>query len=155
MKKGFTLLELVVVIIIIGILATLGFAQYTRMMERARGAEGRSVLGAIRTQAASLWIERSSGPGPTVPAATFVDAAVGIGPSAGQIASLCTALPPSTSYYFEYAIVQNAANNGFTATATRCTAGTGKQPSGATDGTLDLVTDFAAGSDAWTGTGGY
>lgn len=47
MKKGFTLLELIIVIIIIGILATLGLTQYARMVERGRGAEARQLLGNI------------------------------------------------------------------------------------------------------------
>ncbi len=47
-KKAFTLLELVVVIIILGVLATLGFTQYGRMVERARGAEARMILGDMR-----------------------------------------------------------------------------------------------------------
>jgi prepilin-type N-terminal cleavage/methylation domain-containing protein len=156
MKKGFTLLELIVVIIIIGILATLGFTQYARMIERSRGAEGRSVLGAIRTQAAALWIERNNGAvAPVVPAGTFTAAAVGIGASAGMIASTCSGSAPSTSYYFSYAITQLPTNNGFTGTATRCTGTNGKQPGGPSATTLELATNFAAGTDVWGGTGGY
>ncbi len=157
MRKGFTLLELIVVIVIIGILATLGFAQYTRMIERSRGAEARSVLGAIRTQAAALWIERSAGAPLVVPAATFVAAAVGIGNTTSQISDACSAVAPSTNYYFMYAIAQNPANNGYVATATRCTVLNGKQP-GAPAGaglTLTLTTNFATGADQWGGTGGY
>ena len=155
MKRGFTLLELIVVIVIIGILATLGFAQYTRMIERSRGAEARTVLGAIRTQAAALWVELQSGAPPTVPAGTFVASAVGIGNAAGQISDACTAVAPSTNYYFGYGIVQNVANNGFVATATRCTGANGKQPGGPAALTLTLTTNFATGADAWGGTGGY
>jgi type IV pilus assembly protein PilE len=154
MKRGFTLLELIVVIIIIGILATLGFSQYSRMIERSRGAEGRSVLGAIRTQAAGLWLEKSSGSPPTVPGGTFTPDAVGIGTLVGQIASACNAAAPSTGYYFSYAIAQTA-GTGFVGTATRCTALNGKQPGGPAALTLTLTSDFAAGTDSWGGTGGY
>jgi len=149
MKKGFTLLELIVVIVIIGILATLGFAQYTRMIERSRGAEARQVLGAIRTQAAAIWVDKQSGTPPTVPAGTFVNAMVGIGNAVGQISNACSAVAPSTSYYFSYAITQNAANNGFDATATRCTDANGKQPGGPAALTLTLRSNFAAGTDQW------
>jgi prepilin-type N-terminal cleavage/methylation domain-containing protein len=41
-KKGFTLLELIVVIVIIGVLATLGLTQYASMVERGRSAEAKA-----------------------------------------------------------------------------------------------------------------
>lgn len=46
--RGFTLLELVVVMIIVGVLATLGMSQYGRTVERSRQAEATSILGALR-----------------------------------------------------------------------------------------------------------
>lgn len=47
-KKGFTLLEVLVVIIIIGILAALALPQYMKTIKKARIAEAASNIGSIR-----------------------------------------------------------------------------------------------------------
>ena len=103
---GFTLIELIVVIIIVGILAALGFTQYTRMVERGRTAEARSVLGSLRTAQQAHFLENG----------TYVD---DIGLLAIEAPDSCTA-----THYFEY----SCADDG-TCTADRCTAG-GKDPQG-------------------------
>ena len=48
-RGGFTLLELLMVVIIIAILASIALPQYLRTAERARASEALQVLGAIRT----------------------------------------------------------------------------------------------------------
>jgi type IV pilus assembly protein PilE len=141
MKKGFTLLELVVVIIILGILVTLGIQQFGRMTERSRGAEARTILGQVRTEAAGYRLQQGSLTG-------FTNALAGIGTATDQIPSACRA-----THYFNYNVTAVAATS-FTVTATRCTA-SGKAPQGASALTLTLTTDFDAGTDTWAGTGGY
>ena len=48
-QKGFTIIELIVVIIIVGILASVGMTQYTKVVEKGRAAEARLILGSLRT----------------------------------------------------------------------------------------------------------
>ena len=140
MKKGFTLLELVIVLIIIGVLATIAIGQYGRMVERSRGAEARSVLGDIRENAAIYYM----GHGDSFTGAVAADFGLGLGN-----------LIPNTacrgSHWFVYTAPVPAAAI-LISTATRCTA-LGKDPQFATAGqTLTLTTDFANNTDAWAGT---
>jgi len=138
-KKGFTLLELIVVIVILGILATLATTQYTRMVEKSRGAEARIIIGSIRTNQAAIRLQNGS--------CTSTAADVGI--AAGSDApSPCT-----ITHYFSYSLA-GASGNSFTAVATRCTVN-GKNPNAATAGTISLVTNFDTGADSWTSASAY
>ena len=48
-KKGFTLVEVLIVVIIIGILASIGIPQFAASIEKAKGGEARAGLGHIQT----------------------------------------------------------------------------------------------------------
>ena len=56
---GFTLLELIVVIVILGVLVGLAFPQYEIVVEKARSVEGIRMLGAIRKAQQSHYLMTS------------------------------------------------------------------------------------------------
>jgi len=128
MKKGFTLLEIIVVLIIIGIIATLGFVQYMRVIEKGRQAEAKTNLSTIRTMAMTYFEENS-----VYPDATYLNTVLNL-PTTN-----C-----DTKFYYHYAI------DGTTgaASAIRCSAGgKGPQCSGTSCYTLSLTVDGVGDSD--------
>jgi type IV pilus assembly protein PilA len=60
MNKAFTLLELVVVMVILGILISLGIPQYSITVEKSRAAEGVGFLGALRGAQLRYYAEHGS-----------------------------------------------------------------------------------------------
>ena len=131
MEKGFTLLKLIVVIIIIGILATLGFAQYTKTLEKGRAAEAKLILGNLRSAEEAYYLENSA-------YATDVTLLAVNAPTA------CT-----TTHYFSYTSSGTTIAAGI-GTALRCTTG-GKTPQAGTLYTINVT--WASGG--WGGTSGY
>jgi len=124
MKKGFTLIELIVVIIIVGILASVGMTQYTKVVEKGRAGEARLILGSLRTSEIAENVENG--------AYTTV---AGLGVAAP---TACT-----TTHYFSYSCSSSTG----TCTATRCSSG-GKTPNSTTAYTKTVGVDGTWGGDA-------
>lgn len=76
-NKGFTLIEVLIVVIIIGILATLMMPQIGGMMERARVAEAKQILGAIRTTLMVYYMERTTFPTTAAANTAAVESVIG------------------------------------------------------------------------------
>ena len=56
-NKGFTLIEVLMVVLIVGILASLAMPQYTKVVEKAKMSEAKTVLSAIRTAEGVYFME--------------------------------------------------------------------------------------------------
>ncbi len=118
-RRGFTLLEIIIVLIIIGIIATLGLTQYTRVVEKGRTAEAKTNLGTVRTLALAQYQEYGNY---TIDLANY---------------NLPTTSACNSSYYYWYAIDTTSG----TGTATRCIGTNGKQPGGPSAYTITLTVD--------------
>jgi type IV pilus assembly protein PilE len=115
--NGFTLMELVMVVVIIGILGTLGIPIYTKTIEKSRQGEAMHWLGTLRESEERYRQENSA--------------------YTTTIGNLDIDAPPSSATgpnYFTYSVTTATATT-FTAQATR----TGYQaPSGATGYTITI-----------------
>jgi prepilin-type N-terminal cleavage/methylation domain-containing protein len=59
-KKGFTLLEVLIVVIIIGILVAIALPQYTITLEKGKSAEAATNVGSIRTALDRYWYQNGA-----------------------------------------------------------------------------------------------
>jgi prepilin-type N-terminal cleavage/methylation domain-containing protein len=148
MKKGFTLLELLIVIIIVGVLATLGLTQYNTVVERSRGSEAKQILGQLRSACAGYWME-SNNASACECASGGQNANMSLDPNTG-VPSTCRA-----SHYFAYTITREADDRAWI-NATRCKAN-GKTPDYSAAGTpwIALYVNFTNGTAVSSNSGIY
>lgn len=129
-KSGFTLLELSIVILIVGVLSAIGLISFVSMIEKSRTAEAKKILGEIRTAERAYNLVNS--------VYTTDMAMVGQDAPTGCI----------DTHYFSYT-VSGASAGDFTAVASRCSQAGGKFPTGP-----DYNLTVNAEGD-WSGTSGY
>ncbi len=151
MERGFTLLELLITIVIIGVLATLGITQYQNSIEKSRGAEAKTVLGHLRDKCASFYLQDASGQGTRL----CDNDNLSIGNNLNQVPGVCR-----RTHFFKYSTTPPGLlgdPSRILLTATRCTtAQTGKLPGieppgcGGADRTITLITDYDDGDDGLT-----
>jgi len=129
-SRSFTLVELIIVIIIVGILAAVGISQYSKTVEKSRGAEARMIIGNIRQLAYEYRLTNGSIVGAT-------NADFNIGTAADQIPGSCRG-----SHWFQYN-VSVVSEEWVDIQAWRCTAN-GKTPQWNPYGYLQLhIRNFA------------
>lgn len=127
---GLTLLELVTVIFIVGILSTLGFVQFGKMVEKSRTAEAKMILGQLRTAQRAYYLKNGS-------YSTSMDLGI-------DAPTICV-----STHYFYYSI-PSASDSDFILMATRCTSSDGKSPPGSSDFNITVDAD-----GDWDGAEGY
>jgi type IV pilus assembly protein PilA len=83
-KKGFTLIELIIVVIIIGILAAIAAPMMSANVERAKRSEAIAAMGAIRTAIRLYYAEQTKWPTAIGDISAYIGTSDLVGPNYGS-----------------------------------------------------------------------
>lgn len=154
--KGFSLVELMIAVAIIGILAAIAGPMYMKYVRKSRTSEAISNLGAIAMFEETYFAENSSyvtavaNPSGTVPSPSDTGGRKLFSTSATGWSLLGRVLPHNTPVFFQYEIRAGQ----FTSAGTATTGGTGSlvsntatvSPGGASGGCSPTLTAYSASS---------
>jgi len=111
-KKGFTLIELMIVVAIIGILAAIAIPNFLRFQLRAKSSEGKTNIAAIRTAQESYAAEFNGyvSSNATVPGSVPTTSKVAFATSGGFVD---LGWAPEGEVYFNYQVTATTAGNAY------------------------------------------
>lgn len=76
-QKGFTIVELLIVIVIIGILATIGFVAFSGAQNKAKKSDAEASLSQIKSKLGEYYAEEDAYPADKAAVITFLESAEG------------------------------------------------------------------------------
>ena len=88
MQKGFTLIELMIVVAIIGILAAIAIPAYQDYTIRSQVTEGLNLAGAVKAAVAETYADRGAWPADNLEAGIVDDAGAAVTPSGKYVTGI-------------------------------------------------------------------
>lgn len=135
--KSFTLIEIIIVIIIVGILAAVGMTQYSKTVEKGRQTEVKIAVGTFRDLVHAYYLDNGTRNGMT-------NGDLNMGTSLDQLPTACR-----SSHYFSYSLDNISGGDPQTLlNAYRCTSG-GKTPNVSTGYAIQFFYYPDSGTQFW------